>query len=111
MREVIGNKGENDQSAHYHVTRSDGCLHVAFSFVMHRTCAAILDRQTDRVENVLEHGHKKKDPDGPEQGTESTQMLRVAVYPIRSEEHPQLSKQVSDNKHEQNKAGPGHNHS
>src|SRR3979409_858261 len=104
MREVIENKGENDQSAHYHVTRGDGRLHMVFSFVMLRARAAILDRQPDRVENVQERGHEEKDPDGPEQGTEGTQVLRVAVYPIRSEKNLQVPKKVSDNEHDQNEA-------
>ena len=66
--------------------------------------AAIFDRQTDRVENVQEHVYEEEDPDGPEQGTESTQMLRVAVYPIRSEKNLQIPKKVSNDEHDQDEA-------
>jgi len=110
MENVKNDKTEDDKAGDDHVTGSEGRFYVVFSLVMHRARAAIFDRQTDRVENVQEHVYEEKDPDGPEQGTESTQMLRVAVYPIRSEKNLQIPKKMSDNEHDQNETGHRYNH-
>ena len=59
---------------------------------------------------MQEHVHEEKDPDRPEQGTESAQMFRVAVHPIRSEKNLQIPEKMSDNERDQNDPGHRHNH-
>ncbi len=110
VREVIKNKGENDQAAQGHVTRGESRFHVVPFLVARRAGAAILDRQTDRVENVQEHIHEKKNPDDPEQGAELAQMFRVAVDPVRPEKNLQIPEKMSEDESDQNDASQRDDH-
>ena len=83
-------------------------LTVSWRLVMLGPCAAILDRELDRVINVEDDDHEQERPDDPEERAELAQLLGVAVDPLRSEENLQIAEEMADD--EQNQDQPGHRH-
>src|ERR1043166_2904313 len=110
VRKVIENKGENDQTAQRHGTRSESRFHVVFAFVTRRPRPAIFDGQTDRVEDVEKDVREEKDSNGPEDRAELAQMFRVTIHPVGSEKDLQIPEKMSDHERDQDDASHRHNH-
>src|SRR4029077_1871302 len=110
VREMINNKREHDQSAHYHVTRRKRCFNVALVDVRLRAGTPVLDRQLDRHVDVNKNSGEQKNSDQPKQRTEIAQMLRVTIDPSGANENLQIPKQMSDHEKDQNDAGNRNDH-
>src|SRR5882762_4770565 len=110
MREMINNKREHDQPAHYHVTRRKRCFDVALVDVRLRSCTFVFNRQLDRHVDVNNNSGEQKNSDQPKQRTEIAQVLRVTIDPIRADENLQIPEQMSDYEKDQNDAGDRDDH-
>src|SRR5437016_6590145 len=101
MREVISDKREHDQSAHYHVTRRKRCFDIVLVDVRLRSGTPVFNRQLDRHVDVNNDSGEQKNSNQPKQWAEITQMLRVAIDPIRADENLQIPEQMSDHEKDQ----------
>ena len=104
VREVINDKCQHDQAAHYHVTRGKRCFDVTLIDVRLRAGAPVFNCQLDGDVDVSNDRGEKKNPNQPKQWTEIAQMFRVIIDPIRSNKYLQIPKQMSDHKKDQNDA-------
>src|ERR1051326_6773598 len=83
MSEGVNDERENNQTAHYHVTRGERCLHISLFDVVFGSRAFVFDRKLNREIDMQDHRDQQDDACEPQQDAEVAQMLRVTVDPIR----------------------------
>lgn len=101
MGKVVEDERENKETARRHRAGSKGGFDVLFFCVSNRPGAAVIDGQTNRVINVQHDRDEEENAERPEQRSKRTQMLRVAVDPVRTEKDLQVAEQMSDNESNQ----------
>src|SRR5262245_25528389 len=110
MEEMINDEGEENQPAHDHASRSQGCFHRFLAPVMFGAGPSVLDRQPDGVVNVDQDDEEEKGTNDPKKRSKVAQMFRVTVDPVRPEEDLQVAQEMADDKQDQDHAGRGHDH-
>ena len=104
VREVVNDKCQHDQSAHYHVTRGKRRFDVTLIDVRLRAGAPVFNCQLDGHVDVSNDRGEEKNSDQPKERPEITQMFRVTIDPIRSDKYLQIPEQMPDHKKDQNDA-------
>src|ERR1043166_9537346 len=110
MSEVVNDERENNQTAHYHVTRGELCLHISLFDVVFGSRASVFDRKLNREIDMQDHRDQQDDACEPQQDAKVAQMLRVTVDPIRPEKDLEVTEQVADHEQNENHAGNGDDH-
>jgi hypothetical protein len=104
MRDVINEKGEDDEAAQHHVAGGHRRLHIVAFHIPVGARAAVLNGQSDRRVNVNRHRDDEKHANGPKQRPQLAQMLGITVDPGRPEEDLQIPEQMSDDEKNENDA-------